>query len=346
MRIRAGVGLFSLVTAVTAFFVDVAVAQSSLRSFKIGNWNGGAFAGPDRRFTHCAASASYASGIKMLFSINRQYQWNVGFLNPEWRLKTGSVYDLAFSIDGGDPISVRGQAINTSHAVIELADSAQLFNRFRRGLQLRVATVNTVLTFNLEGTSAMLAQLHTCVRQYTQPTSAAQLPGSSSNRKDSAQRPAPPRANPAHQAEAAILLANIMSAANVSGYTIGTPEQAARMSVDAIWTTPSVVGTLMILPSTRVDNPEIQGILIGIEARACKGGFVSGALPSEGAREHRIVTTCQPAGQPQRTTYFFALTRPKGGSYLFTTATSSDGGREDVERADANIRTASYRAIN
>jgi hypothetical protein len=82
MRIRAGACLFSLVAAVTAFSVDVAVAQSSLRSFKVGSWNGGAFAGPDGRFTHCAASDNYNPRIKMQFSINRQYQWNIGFSSP------------------------------------------------------------------------------------------------------------------------------------------------------------------------------------------------------------------------------------------------------------------------
>jgi hypothetical protein len=167
-------------------------------------------------------------------------------------------------------------------------------------------------------------------------------------RQDSGQRPAvsPPRANPAHQAEAAILLANIMSAAKVTGYTLGTPEQATKMSVDAVWTSPSIVGTLLIAPAMRVDDPEVQGIVIGTEARTCKGGFMSGALPSDGASGLRIITTCQPTGQPQRSTYYFLVPRPKGGLYLFTTATTSNGGREDAERIDSDIRTATYRSIN
>jgi hypothetical protein len=344
---RARLCALVFVAAIAAFSVEQASAQTSLRSFKVGNWNGGAFA-RDGRFTHCAASASYGSGITMLFGIDRRYQWNIGFLNRDWRLTPGSQYDLAFSIDGGDPIFVRAEAINPTHAVIQLADSVNLFNRFRRGHVLRVASTNNVFTFNLEGTSALLAQLYGCVQQYTQPANVARSPGAFDPRQDSGQRPGVPvpRVNPAHQAEAAILLANIMSAAKVTGYTIGTPEQATKLSVDAVWITPSVVGTLLIAPGMRVDDPEIQGIVIGTEARLCKGGFMSGALPSDGARELRIITTCQPTGQPQRTSYFFLVSRPKGGLYLFTTATTGSGAREDVERADSDIRTAAYRSVN
>ncbi|MPZ39763.1 MAG: hypothetical protein GEU95_17225 [Rhizobiales bacterium] len=205
--------VFALAATIVVFTAGMAVAQTSLRSFKVGNWNG-AFA-RDGRFTHCAASANYGSGISMLFSINRQYQWSMGFANRAWRLTPGEVYNLAFAIDGGEPTHARGEAINPSHAVVQLADSASLFSRFRRGFVLRVAAANQVFTFNLEGTSAMLAQLHSCVQQYTQPTNVARSANPFDRRPASSQKPEgpPPRANPAHQAEAAILLANVMSAA-------------------------------------------------------------------------------------------------------------------------------------
>ena len=65
--------------------------------------------------------------------------------------------------------------------------------------------------------------------------------------------------DPSLQAEAAVLLANVMAAANVSGYSMGSPEEAAKMSVHAVWAAPSVVGTLLIIPERRVDDPEIPG---------------------------------------------------------------------------------------
>lgn len=349
MRRHACICTTAIIATMVGFAAETAIAQTALRSFKVGNWTAGAYA-RDGRFTHCAASAGYGSGITMLFSINRRYQWSMGFANRDWRLTPGAVYNLAFAIDEGQAIHARGEAINPSHAIVQLADSVDLFNRFRRGHVLRVAAADRIFTFNLEGTSAMLAQLYSCVQQYTQPANVAQSDPfgrqqsprqqsseSSSNRSSS---------NPAHQAEAAILLANIMSAAKVSGYTLGTPEQASKMSVDAVWTAHAVIGTLLIAPKMRVDDPEIQGIVIGSEARFCKGGFMSGALPSDGSRELRIMTTCQPQGQAAKTTYYFAVGRPKGGLYLFTTATTPSGNRDDAEQADANIRTATLRTVN
>ena len=45
-----------------------------------------------------------------------------------------------------------------------------------------------------------------------------------------------------------MLLANVMAAANVSGYAMGSPEEAAKMGAHAFWTGPSVVGSLLLSP--------------------------------------------------------------------------------------------------
>jgi hypothetical protein len=219
----------------------------------------------------------------------------------------------------------------------------ELFNRFRRGLVLRVAAANKVFSFNLEGTSAMLAQLHDCVRRYTQPANVANATG---GKRSAAATTGATLENPVLQAEAAVLLANVVAAANVTGYSIGTPEEALGRSAHAVWTAPSVVGMLLIIPLRRIDDPEIPGLVTGINAMGCKGAFMSGSLPSNGSRTVRVTTTCQPPGQPMTTSYYFGIPRPRGGLYLFITQTTRDGGREDVERADEMIRQATYRTVN
>lgn len=341
MRRHARIFAFAFLAIVVASPVENAAAET-LRSFTIGTWTAEARA-RDGRFSHCVASAHYGSGLHMLFHIDRRYRWSIGFLDRDWRMVDGSEFDVAFSIDDGQPIRARGRAVTPTQMVIVLTDSATLFDLFRRGSVLRVALRNGIRSFNLDGTSAMLTQLHDCVRRYTQPANVA-------NSSDGKRRAGPTNRelvqDPSLQAEAAVLLANIMAAANVSGYSIGTPEQAAKMSVHAAWTAPSVVGTLLIIPVRRVDDPEIPGIVIGTNALGCKGAFMSGSLPSDGTREVRITTTCQPSGQPLTTSYYFGIPRPKGGLYLFTTTTTRDGRREDAEQTDEIIRKATYRAAN
>jgi hypothetical protein len=342
MRGRTRLCSWAFVVAVISSPIEIATAQTSLQSFRVGSWNGGAFA-RDGRFTHCAASVTYASGITMRFAIDRQYRWSMGLANRDWRLRPGGIYDLAFSIDGADPIGVTAEAINSTHVSIRLADSINLFNHFRRGSELRVASTRRVFTFNLVDSSALLARLHDCVRRHTQPATVANLSGGK-------QRPGPPTrdpvADPVLQAEAAVLLANVMAAANVSGYSMGAPEEAAKIGGHAFWTAPSALGTLLIIPHRRIDDREIPGFVTGVNASGCSGAFMSASLPVADTRTIRVTTTCQRPGEALSTSYYFGVPRPRGGIYLFTTRTTRDGGREDVERADDLIRQATYRTVN
>ncbi len=227
----------------------------------------------------------------MLFSINRQYRWNLGFAHRDWRLTTGTEFDIVFSIDGGQAIYTTGRAVQSNHAIIRLADSMDLFDRFRRGHMLRIAADSRVFSFGLEGTAAMLAQLHDCVRRHTQPANVA-------NASNGKRRTGPTSSemieSPTLQAEAAVLLANVMAAANVNRYSIGTPEEASKASVHALWTAPSVVGSLLIIPTRRIDDPEIpgdrgRGQCIHLQRRV-HVGLVAGDRHARGARDHHMPT--------------------------------------------------------
>ena len=343
MRGRTRLCFWAFVTAVIVSPTEIATAQtSSLQSFRIGNWQGAAYAS-NGRFALCAAWATYGSGTSMRFAIDRQYRWGMDLANRDWQLRPGTVYELAFSIDGADPIRITAKAANSTEVSFQLADSLELFNRFRRGNQLRVTSSHSVFTFSLADSSAMLARLHDCVRHHTQPATVANLSGGKRRPGSSARDPV---ADPALQAEAAVLLANVMAASNVAGYSMGTPEEAAKIGGHAFWTAPSALGTLLIIPHRRIDDPEIPGFVTGVNAMGCKGAFMSGSLPAADTRVVRVTTTCQRPGEALATSYYFGTPRPRGGLYLFMTRTNRDGGREDVERADDLIRQATHRTVN
>jgi hypothetical protein len=58
-----------------------------IRLFNVANWKAGAYAkDATDQFSHCAASARYKSGITVYFSINRSFEWSMGFSNPTWKL--------------------------------------------------------------------------------------------------------------------------------------------------------------------------------------------------------------------------------------------------------------------
>jgi hypothetical protein len=89
MRGRTRLCSWAFVAAVITSPIEIAAAQTSLQSFRVGSWNGGAFA-RDGRFTHCAAWATYASGVSVRFAIDRQYRWGM-----DWTIVTGSSAPVA-----------------------------------------------------------------------------------------------------------------------------------------------------------------------------------------------------------------------------------------------------------
>jgi hypothetical protein len=72
-----------LLATLAALTLGQSVASAdTIRNFNIGNWLAGAYSfHGSRNFSHCAASASYRSGISMFFSINREFQWKLAFAN-------------------------------------------------------------------------------------------------------------------------------------------------------------------------------------------------------------------------------------------------------------------------
>jgi hypothetical protein len=327
--------------AFSALTLGVLIGSSAhggtLRNFQVANWYAGAYSfDGTRTFSHCAGGTTYNSGITVIFSIDRGYAWSMGFLNPQWRLAKGHQYDIAFSIDDSPPIYAKAYAVSSEQAQVDLADSSELFSRFRRGNMLQVSSANQVFSFSLNGTSALLPALLTCVQQETTPVgtnpfAAQQTPTRAQHSRAS------------FQAEAALTAANVLGATGIEKFSFGSLEDAAKLKADAVWTAGSLVGTIKIAERVKLDDPNIPSILIGEDAKACKGAFLSGSLPdNDGKAMLRIFTSCQEEKR-NLTIYYLAVTRPRGGIYLFTTM--SDGAQEAVKEADSGLRTAVFKAV-
>src|SRR5262245_36222932 len=143
---------------------------AQISSFQVAGWRGGAYTNQaGNQFNHCAAAATYNSGIVVSFAVSRSYQWSMAFSHGSWRLTPGQSYDVAFTVDQASPLGARAIAISTNQVEVVLADSSQLFQRFRQGHQLRVAAAGQVFTFILTGTSQLLPTLLQCVRANLNP---------------------------------------------------------------------------------------------------------------------------------------------------------------------------------
>jgi len=311
----------------------------TIRNFQVGSWFAGAYTTKGTSaFSHCAASARYRSGVLVLFSVSRSYSWSLGFANPAWNLTKGSRYNIVFVIDDGQPMTGVATAIGPNSVETVLADSAALFAQFRRGRQLRVAAASQVFSFNLDGTSALLPALLNCVQQElaggANPFASRAAPSTQSTAS---------RADPSYQAEATVILANVLASAQLSGFSVEPAEEAAKFKADALWTATDVIGMLKVAPGVQLNDPKLVSALIGSGAENCKGAFLSGSLPeTSGRKSVRMFTSCE-GEKGVITAYYLAVQRPKGGIYLFTTI--SEAAQDTVKRADEGLRRAVFQTI-
>ncbi len=316
---------------------------AQLRHFKVGSWESGAYSddGLRNKFSHCAGSASYKSGIIVTLLINREYKWGVAFANPAWTLTPGATIDLAYVVDGGQPRTTTAKAVSNNQVLIGFGDDSARFKEFSHGYQLRVAAAKQVFTFDLTDTAKLLPALLDCVTQQINPK-----PVMAST---TAAAPAPAPHSPELRAEATVIAANLLSQTGISGFRIATSGEFPELKADAVWTAPDVMGTINIMAGAAPkDLDNIRAMVIGSEAKGCKGMFFSGSIPDDGKDQLiRVFTTCQEK-EASATIYTLAVPRKAGGIYILRTMTAagaSVGSEKPVKEADAGIRKAVFTAL-
>ena len=144
----------------------------------VAGWQMGAY-DRDGKFSHCAMSAPYKSGITMVFSVSDDFSWRVGWGHTAWRFKTGQGVDLTLFVDNAGPFSLRAEAQTEILAVAELPAKEALFDLMRNGNRMTVRALGNTYAFNLDGTYAALTEVLKCTRRYTGV--AAPPPGTSSS---------------------------------------------------------------------------------------------------------------------------------------------------------------------
>ena len=136
-------------------------------SLKTGNWKGGAYTNNKTgRFSHCAASVKYKSGILLLFSVTRYRKWNMGLSNNSWGLTPRQKYPVEYRVDNGRLIYGTAIAKGRSLVQVFLPTSDNLFRQFKYGRRLTVWAAREKMNFSLTGTSKMLSLLLKCANFY------------------------------------------------------------------------------------------------------------------------------------------------------------------------------------
>lgn len=341
---------FVVIAILIAFGVPCPTREATLSNTTIGNWLIGAYSNDQTgQFSHCAAGASYNSGLIMTFAVNRQYGWSLGLGNPEWVLRPNSRYPVAVTVDNIPALNATAVAIAPNQVEVPLADSVALFNAFRRGHTLKIYAAGRTFQFNLTNTSQVLPVLVACVHNHLAPSSVEATNPFEASPTTTLDGQSSASADSAREAEATSLIANILSQAGVSGFRIADVETAKKFNADAAWSADHEVGTVnVIAPDSKLSAEDINAIVIDRDAKACTGKFVSGSMSEDiGRNGLRLFTACA-SNNRSVTGMYSIIPRGSGGYYVLSIDGEELPGQpsdDSLKNVDSEVRSAAYKVI-
>lgn len=330
---------------------------------RFGGWSLSSFReASSGQFSHCAASASYQSGVTLLYSVNNRFEWNMGFASDKWNLQPNTRIPIAFAIDGLPARNVVGTALNNRHVVVPLPDDTQLFQQMRLGNRMVVSGGGETVSFQLTGTSAVLATLLRCVNDSGRTISVAAP--QAAPRPNMAGTPAPMQPGPAPapqsaavtadmRLEATQFVANLLSQANMRGFRILTRSELQSTTTsdfvrrsDVAWRGDAAFGTLHIIPNQDPRSLDrLAAEIIASDARACPGEFVTGRTADEEMTNvRRLHTFCAYSDGNIGTLTYLLVPMPGQLVYQLSTATSLS--RSEAAEEDRRLRDAVHAVVS
>jgi S1-C subfamily serine protease len=143
---------------------SISEARGPYGSITVGSWNGGAFTNnDDGSFSHCAAVATYKSGIHFVVVVSASLGWRLAFAHPDWKLTPGTTFPLAITFDGQAAFNLQGQPIDANLVGVDMPDNSKLIAQFRKAKVMTVFAQGNLFQFSLDHTADLLPSLVNCV---------------------------------------------------------------------------------------------------------------------------------------------------------------------------------------
>jgi hypothetical protein len=128
-----------------------------------GHWEVYAFE-QDGRFSHCAMSAVYKSGMTMYFSISSELTWRVGWSHPEWKSLKNHSSDIAAYVDDNGPYILKAVAANNGFVAADLPDP--LYHALFKGDVMSIQKDGNTYKFSLSEMYAAFNEILNCVERH------------------------------------------------------------------------------------------------------------------------------------------------------------------------------------
>jgi hypothetical protein len=353
-----------LCVAAAVLWASSALAAGPYGLIKVGNWQGGAYTNDSTgRFSHCAASAAYVSGVLFFVAMDADGTWRVGFAHPDWQLRVGETFPIDFNFDGRERFNVFGTARTTTLVLVPMPSNSSLMSTFRKADMLMALAKGQVFQFKLTGTSQLMPSLVNCVetirarglkaagdftvRQAARaPATSNEVPSQGSLRSDV------PNTNDL-QIEAMEIASNFVIKSSLRNARLvpraETPVQFAAFG--AAWHSDEARGFVKIFPPDgRSKGLDVAAAVVAADAKDCKGKFASGRTSElvDSDVVFRGFASCDDS-DGATLSHYFIVPRRKGGFVMISVITDL---KSDIGQAVAKddrmvgIRNAAMVAVS
>jgi hypothetical protein len=311
----------------------VASAQArSIEEYRVGNWTVIAYADDTTgAFTHCGSLAQYRSGAGLMFSVNPERRWSIGFSGNLGSLRPGQSYPARYQVDRGDRHTGQATAVNANLVQIGLPEGPEQLQELRTGRELRLELGAERLTFALAGAPQVLSELEACVER-----GQARAPGATG-------RPAAPLSEAERKLEATLVAVNILSRAQVAGFELKPSEVPPRLADhDVTWRAQGLSGSLRIAGLNGTSADKVRSDLIASDLQACQARFVSEGAPAGDGLGTNLFTSCD--GDKGWSANYMSIARPEGGFYVLSLVGAPDKA-EAVKTLSGALRTTAPQVV-
>ncbi len=153
--------------AFTALLITASSAHAKIiGQFNSGLWTGAILSNDEtRKFSMCAIKARYKNGINLSFLIRRDGNMAIALNHKDWRIESANLGKISMFIDGDGVGDFDIKRAGKSQIVAQLGDGDWIYEKFRKGRQLRIVAPKETFNLNLSGTAAALKKTFDCVLQ-------------------------------------------------------------------------------------------------------------------------------------------------------------------------------------
>ena len=303
-------------------------------SIRVGLWSGGAYSNDSTgAFSHCAAGATYNSGIMMLVGLGSAKNWTLGFMHPSWQLKPGESNPIVLTFDGREQFNVYGVAQTPTFVLVPMPQNSSLLSEFRKSNGMVALAKGNTFQFALTSTSQLMAVLTNCVDRMNRGGMAAAGDfGALSSKAQAAPaqpvlpQPAAPVAVPSslrsettedHRLEAMEVATNfILKTSLQNPRIVNRSDIPATLVADrADWRSEEASGSVKIISGDgNLKGIDIASAIATADSNECKGKFMTGRAADlvDSDVVFRGFSICDDTSG-SRSAQYFVVPRTKGG---------------------------------